>query len=398
MDIECGPMLRVPEVVFACPNLRMLKIIEPHDADVSILPATTWPTMTTLSLTYTRTDITCNQIIDIWNRFPSLKRLELYPCSDIQSALIVPEYSPRMKSLHLGMEEMGIRLIFSEEGNGSEDPGITKLIIYTNDGGNKPCRDTSSIVARHHNTLVHLEWDMNTSEDRENIDHLEFPCLKKFGFFGSGLQLLHNAPIMEELMITSQAINMHPQVLDTIPPHLKSLELKFIRVDALDYELKQSLLLYLNRIALQYQLKQLAIHFNNIDSDASILDAVHGHSHLECLKVSVKREWDSYHMERFVDGLVRSCPLLSSLELKCKNAPSTGSINILKRLSHLNQLAFSTHGTGGTDSFWHAIRTFMQLTSITIYPSTAARDPRINYLKQQRPDIKITIRKDVINP
>ncbi|CDH57672.1 predicted protein [Lichtheimia corymbifera JMRC:FSU:9682] len=398
MDMECGSMLRVPEVVFACPNLRMLEIIEPHDADVSILPATTWPTMTTLSLTYTRTDITCNQIIDIWKRFPSLKKLELYPCSDIQSALIVPEYCPRMKSLQLCMEGMGIRLIYSEQGDYSEGPGIRKLMIETNPTADKICKDTSSIIKQYHTMLEHLEWEMNTSEDRENIDHLEFSCLKKFGFFGSGLQLLHNAPILEELMITSQAINMHPQVLDTIPPHLKSLELKFIRVDALDYELKQSLLLYLNRIALQHQLKQLAIHFNNIDSDASILDAVHGHSHLECLKVSVKREWDSYHMERFVDGLVRSCPLLSTLKLKCKNAPSTDSINILKRLSHLNQLAFSTHGTGGADTFWDAISTFTQLTSITIYPSTGARDPAINYLKQQRPDIKITIHKDAIHP
>lgn len=393
MDMENGPMLGVPEIVLACPNLTMLRIIEPQDANVSLLLISTWPTLTTLSLTYTHTDITCEQIIAIWERFPSLKKLTLMPCTDIRSPFIVLDYRPTMKSLHLCMEGMGIQLIYSDEGCYSEEPGMTKLMISTDDMAEGSCKDTTSIIKQYHKTLEHLEWDMDTSEDTESIDDLHFPRLTKLGLFTCGWQILRNAPMLQELMFTSKTITTHPQVLDTIPQLLKSLDLKFI--GALEYEHEASILRYLHRIAIQHQLRQLVIRFYNTDNEA-ILDAIFRHSHLEDLSVGVKKEWNYYRMQSFIHGLARSCPLLSSLELKCTNAPTTSSMNILKGLPNLNKLTFSINGTADIDSFWDAIESFPQLKCITINPSSIAQDARINHLKRQRPDIKVIIDKDAI--
>lgn len=41
--LQGGPMLGVSEVVLACPSLNVLRMVGPNDADVSLLPTTTWP-------------------------------------------------------------------------------------------------------------------------------------------------------------------------------------------------------------------------------------------------------------------------------------------------------------------------------------------------------------------
>lgn len=130
IDMEGGPMIGIPEVLSACPNLVTLNICEAYEADVSSLCISPWSTLTTLSLIFTYTHITCDQTIEIWKRFPSLKKLELAPCSNTQSALVVSEYYPRMKKLHLCMEGSGICLTYSDEGNhDTQETGVTKLII-----------------------------------------------------------------------------------------------------------------------------------------------------------------------------------------------------------------------------------------------------------------------------
>lgn len=386
--MENGPKLGVPEVVLACPRLNMLHIMSPKNADVSLLPATTWPTITTLSLTYATTDITCNQIIEIWKRFPSLKKLDLSPGTSIQSALVVCDYCPTMKGLYISVDDLRIYLTYSDVGTCSEDPGITKLIIRTEDAGGKRCRDTSSIIRRHRNTLEHLEWDMDIRNDTENIAHIQLPRRTKLRLDTPVWQMIRNAPMLEELMLSSMIIINQPHVLDTIPPRLKSLDLRILGCLFGDH--KSSLLRYLNRIALQHQLKHLAIHFSITDNDANILDAIYQHRHLECLKVILTNDWDSYRMARFVDGLVRSCTRLSHLQVLCNYPPSTNSMNLLKRLSRLNQFTFPVCGTGEDDSFWNAIRTFPQLKCITLYGPLDAEYARMKHLKQQRPDMKIS--------
>lgn len=219
------------------------------------------------------------------------------------------------------------------------------------------------------------------------IGNIEFPHLTKLGLYFSGWQIIRNAPMLEELKLTLRIITAYPQVLDMIPPQLKSLELDLVCwCKDVDWS---PILRYLNRIALRSQLKELVIRFSTGDEVASILDAIYRHGQLESLKIIFTKAWESGQMERFLDGLVKVCPRLLSLELGRKNAPSTHSLNILKRFACLNKLAISIYRTADIDSFWDAIRMFPQPMCIMMCSSSDAEEPRIKYLRLKRPDIKI---------
>lgn len=314
--------------------------------------------------------------------------LELDTCTDISSTFIVPDYRPSMKSLELKMFFTGPERTYTDEGDHSDELGLTKLIIEPVDlYQGETCKDTSSIIKRYHNTLDHLEWDMDTSQDTENIEDLHYPRLKKLALYWAGWHIPRNAPLIEDVTLASRIIQPHPEVLDTIPPHMRKLELDLEGIPQVVH--KSSILRYLSRIALQCQLNKLALRLNSTDQFADILNAIYRHVHLECLKISFTRDWDHNGMERFFDGLVKRCPRLSCLELRCPNAPSIQSLNTLKRLTHLKQVAFSIHGTDSLDGFWDTLRTFSQLKRIRMYPWSEDFEGRITSLKRQRPDFKI---------
>lgn len=388
LDMEGGPALDILDVMMACPNLISLSICHIRRVNVISQPMTTWPALTKLSVKYPDNAIACDQIIGIWKRFPSLKKLELDTCTDISSTFIVPDYRPSMKSLELKMSFTGPELTYTDKGDHNDEPGLTKLIIEPLDlEPGETCKDTSSIIKRYHNTLEHLEWDMDTSQDTENIEDIHYPRLKKLALCWSGWQIPRNAPLIEDLTLSSRIIQPHPEVLDTIQPHLRKLELDLEGVPQVVH--KSSILLYLSRVALRCQLKELVLRLNSTDHFIDILNAIYRHAHLECLKISFTRDWDYDGMERFFDGLVKRCPRLSCLELRCPNAPSIQSLNTLKRHTHLQQVAFSIRGTDNWDYFWDTLRTFSQLKRIRMYPWSKALEDKVNYLKRQRPDLKI---------
>ncbi|KAJ8657580.1 hypothetical protein O0I10_006644 [Lichtheimia ornata] len=389
LNMESGPDIGLAEIVLACPNLKLLDITDAMDADVTSLPMTTWPTLTTLSLLYAKKNVTCDQVTAIWKRFPSLKKLTLSPCTDIQSTLLVSEYCPSVNRLDVSISCLGIEHIYSHEENSSKEHEVTKIIMEIERLPDETCKDTSSIIKKYHDTLEHLEWDMDSSLDTENIEHLQYPRLKKLGLFWSGWQIPHNAPLLEELTLTSRIISTQPQVLDTVPPHLKKLELKLHDIPQLVD--KTSVVRYLTRISLQCQLKELVVRFNSEENVTSVMDAIYRLDQLECLKISFTDVWNPYRMERFFDGLVKACPHLSRLELRCGNAPSIYSMNTLKGLAHLNMFAFCVYGSDGFDEFWDAIRRFSQLKCIRIYPNYAIHKSNLTYLKEERPDLKVIV-------
>ncbi|KAJ8657974.1 hypothetical protein O0I10_006245 [Lichtheimia ornata] len=382
-----GTTLRVPTIVEACPNLVLLCINDTPDVDVSSLSMATSPTLTTLALTFSHTGITCDQIVEIWKRFQSLKRLELHPCTDIQSALIVLQHAPWISNIDLVMcDDDGIELTFSCEEHPSERIGIKNLTISSET--EKACTNTTSIVKQHHNTLEKIEWVMDTSCDTDTIDDRQYPHLKKLHIYISGWELPRNAPLLEDLIMTSQTIKRHPATLDTIPPNLKKLTLDLKA--GLDAASKSSIEHYLDRLA-QHQLKYLTIALDSKDNVDNLLHAIHRHNQLEHLKVTLKGVWNSYSMEQFVHGLVNGCPRLISLELVCHAAPSANTMNSLKHLEHLQQLALLIKGTEDYDNFWNVIPTIRQIKCLVIQDLGPGRDAKVKYLKQQRPDMQITV-------
>ncbi|KAI7874295.1 hypothetical protein K492DRAFT_211655 [Lichtheimia hyalospora FSU 10163] len=392
---EEGSKLSLADIVPACPNLSLLSMEQPYHADLSSLPMTPLHNMTALSIMHATNAITCDQVVEIWKRCPALEELKLHPCTDIQSALMVSEYRPSVTRLELDICTGRIALTYFDQGQGCEENGIIHLSIYGYSRnafmGGFNCKDLVYLLKNNQRTLTHLLWNVDIDVIDDSIYNIQFPNLKKLVLHQPGWWILRNAPMLEYFQMSQRVIRANNQVLDTVPPHLQKLTMPLHIPMPLDD--KKAIEDYLYRVAQQSQLKKLLIYFNSMDNVATVLDAVCHLHQLEHLTITFTKSWDAYQMERFLDKLSKSCPRLACLETRSENAPSTYSMNALKRLEHLTHFTFSVDCTDGNDGFWNAILTFSQLKSIRIYPATAVTPSILGRLKEQRPDMKILVNK-----
>ncbi|KAJ8657578.1 hypothetical protein O0I10_006642 [Lichtheimia ornata] len=386
-------ILPAADIVSACPNLETLGIVNPFDADMSSLPMTTWPNMKILSITQARKRISSDQVVEIAKRFPSLKRLTLLPCDDTRSALVLPQYCSSITRLQLRMNDKSVQLIYSDEGYPCDEQGITSLAIHGFLWTRYSDHDIIPLLQHYQRRLIHLDWDIVLDITDETIYRIQYPQLKKLVVTRCGGCIPGNAPALEEFDITSATIITNAHVFDTIPPHLQILTLRF------NETLLSSRMLqvesYLHRLVQEKQLKELVVRFNSIDRMdciGKVLDAICHMNTLTRLQVGFTNVWDGYEMDRFLTQLVNGCPHLSCLEINCINAPSTRSLNILKRLAFLKQITFSINGIDDDGTFWNAIQTFSQLKCITIYPPDSVNNNNIRRLKKQRTDMKIFVK------
>lgn len=390
-DIE----LWADQLILACPNLVTLRLYDPPHTHLSPVTLQTWPTLTTLSIhNKSKNKITTQEIIGIWERFPSLKELDIYPCEDLESAFIVSEYTQLLNRLRLALFGPRIHLYYQHEEHSSEGVGLKSFLIVTDtvNWNERIAEDIGSIIKQYNKTLVHLDWISDRSRGSETIEHLQYPRLKKLGVSSSGWQITRNAPLLEELKLSYTVISEHPPVLDMIPPHLKKLELDLRRApQGFDMSLIQR---YFNRIAQTVQLKELVMLFNYAHPIKNKLGVVYRLAHLECLMIRHFMNWEEDEINNFLDGLVQACPRLTRLELQLMSPPATSSVNILKRLEHFQQFEFRVKKDSQDDAFWHAICTFPQLKRITLYPDYDVVDRHIKHVRRQRPDLNIIIREN----
>ncbi|KAJ8657602.1 hypothetical protein O0I10_006666 [Lichtheimia ornata] len=384
-------LLCLTEILTACPNLVSLTLSQNDNDDLSHLPMTTWPNMETLSIECSDADVTEDEIIRLCKCFPSLKMFHLYPCYDIKSALVVPQYCPLLKSVDLEIYMVYVAVMYTNESSGYEEMSMRKLSVNIDDWDEDDDLqvDIGTIIRQHHTTLEDIEWHIHPERDYEDLYHLQYPQLKKLELSSSGSWILRNAPILEELRMSSRAINNDPAMLNTIPPRSKKLELELD--DGIEIEDKDDIVRYLHRVSDQCALHEFAIHVNNPSTFRNVLDATCRLNTLQRLMMGVRGNWDLYQMERSFDSLVNGCPYLSCLEIDCMNAPSTYSLDTLKRLERLKQFAFCIMDTNGYDSLWHSIRTFSQLQCIQIHPANAVNKSVIRDLKEQRRDMKVIV-------
>lgn len=188
--------------------------------------------------------------------------------------------------------------------------------------------------------------------------------------------------------MTWQAINIHPAVLDMIPPKLKRLE--FMLDVGPDIVGTSAIKQYIDRIARYSHLHELIMNSYTMDNILDVVDAIHRLEQLNRLMIRVGAHCDPNQMNGFVDQLSRGCPSLTCLEINCRNGLSTRSINALKQLENLQQCSFSIDQTNDNDdSIWHALETFTQLKRIRIYPVIPSNLIGIRHLKEKRPDMMI---------
>ncbi|KAI7875492.1 hypothetical protein K492DRAFT_210897 [Lichtheimia hyalospora FSU 10163] len=366
-------------------------MVQPYHADFSALPMTPLHNMTALSIVNAIKAITCDQVVEIWKRCPSLQELKLHPCTDIQSTSMVSEYRPSLTGLELEICSGQIALSYFDQGQTCEEMGITHLSIHGFSSTCYNCKDLACLLKHNQRTLNYLLWNVNLDMNDNSIYDIQFPNLKKLVLYQSGWWIPRNAPMLEDLYVTQKVIRSNNHVFDTAPSHLQKLEMTLYNPTTLDE--KKAIEHYLSRVAQQSRLKKLVVYFNSMDNVATMLDAICRLHQLEYLTISFHRSWDAYQMERFMDKLSKSCPRLTCLETQSNNAPSTYSMNALKRLEHLTHFAFSVDCTDGYDSFWNAILTFSQLKFIRIYPATAVTRSALGHLNEQRPDMKIIVGK-----
>ncbi|KAJ8657965.1 hypothetical protein O0I10_006236 [Lichtheimia ornata] len=398
LSIEMGSrrMFSIDQIVLTCPNLVSLDLPQSRVADISSLPMSTWPNLKSLSIHRAQEPITCDQIIGIWQRFPSLNHLGLHPCSDMQSAFIVSDYLPSINSLGINTLDTDIDIMYTDQGSVSDLLGVTHIAIEGILPSNDVFVDIGCVLKHHQKTLVEIEWDMDNDDESDNRDfyHIQYSQLKKLTLNKSGWWIPRNAPLLEELIMTSEAINAYPAVLDMVPPTLKKLE---FRLDE-GPELADTSTIkgYLDRIAQHsHPLHEVILHSYTMNNIINVVDAIHPLNQLQRLMIRVTRRCDSHQMDRFVERLTRGCPNLSCLEIICREGLSMHSINALKRLENLKECIFSIkridddHG-----SFWHALEMFTQLKWIRIHPAIATNIEDIRRLKEKRPDMTIIVKRD----
>lgn len=353
--LEDVPSQSLATMLSTCPNLTWLNFLSPGDVDLSSLPMTTWSSLTYLSIYGAEDLITLDQIIGVWKHCPSLEHLQLYPCTDVQSALVVNDYLPSMNHIQVAITYAFCQLIYKKRESASDEVGITHLHLSSYPDEDSISTNVIPILKQYHDTVQHLDLFMDLDNDgNNNAFDIQYPQLKTLVLHSSAWWVPRNAPMLEEMILTSKTIHEHTAVLDTIPANLRRLELQLERGSFLVD--KAPLVTYLHRLSQQSQLKDLVVYFKNSDDIGTVLDAICYVGQPECLTVDSSDKWDTIQMEEFFGKLVIGCTRLRELCINCRHAPSIQSINTLKPLGDLTKLAFSVDGISNDYSFCHAIQ------------------------------------------
>lgn len=220
-------MIPIVDIPQSYPNLVSLDIYRCNVGDFTRLSMMIWPKITTLVLwnacQYT---ITCYDIISISTRFPSLKKLQLSGCKDVQTLRVVLENHPSMNSLKVDISGVGFDFTFSDQGCKCEETGITTLSVTSDDILGNPWRIITLVLQQHQKALEHIEFHVDAGDPDVEIYDIEYPRLKRLFLQHSGWWIPHKAPRLEQLVIHSYGVPHFDRLPDAIPQNLKELEMK----------------------------------------------------------------------------------------------------------------------------------------------------------------------------
>ncbi|KAI7874053.1 hypothetical protein K492DRAFT_211800 [Lichtheimia hyalospora FSU 10163] len=383
--------LPLGDLLSVCPNLTCLDMAGPQPGTLWSLPSTPYPTLTTFIIRNATRRIAHDQVIAICKHFPSLKKLSLSPCSSIQSALVVSDYYPSMTQLTLVISHDSFMFTYLDQGHAYQQDGLTSLKVVAVSHQRERYRYIRALFNKFHQTLVELDYKFESST--HDMDAIQFPRLKKLVLSRCGWWILRNASTLEELQISSRAIENHPSVLNTVPQGLQTLKLRlFPTGDFHDVGLIEK---YIRSVAQKSRLKQLVIHAHSLEELDMVYYAIGYLNHLECLMISYQ-DRNTNQLEQFIDRLADGCPKLKCLKMRYKDAPSVYAILALKRLYDLQHLACPVQGMEHNTPFWDAIQSLSQLKCIELYPATSVNNDSLVYLRDKRPDLKIIVHSGYI--
>ncbi|KAJ8658011.1 hypothetical protein O0I10_006282 [Lichtheimia ornata] len=357
---------------------------------ITSLPMTTWSKLTTLMISNAREMITRDEVNAIGKRFPSLTKLQLYPWQDPESTRMVFDCYPWMNSIDIVKISSAFNIAYYQHKPRRTGNGVTNIDIRVYSMKDDDWKYLIHILREHSLTLEWMYVYVVVVNVHEEVHNIKYPCLKHLILDHSGWWIPRNAPMLEDLEIQQLSYCLEVRVVpDTASPKLKRLQVH--RDCPTHTGDTPPLERYLHQLAQHAQLQDLDVTLYSLERIDHILDAMLHLGSLVRLMMFVTSDWGSTSMHRFLAGLSKGCPKLSSLGISCHNAPSACSMNALKQLLHLERFGFSIEGMDSDDAFWHAIETFPQLKSIYIFPSNETNIRRLRYLKEKRPDLKITI-------
>ncbi|CDH54812.1 predicted protein [Lichtheimia corymbifera JMRC:FSU:9682] len=403
-------LLLVADILINCPNLVMLDIAYEFNTDFSAVPLTmTWPQLTTLSLDHHDSFAFNGQFLAILKRFPSLEKLVLNPCIETQPMTIIQRYCPSMRDLQLitRTEQSPSPAILEQQDEDQgmhEVGGLEKIAVLGVNQHDDAWMDMRYTLKQHHNTLVHLELDMDyAGNNDEELFNLEFPCLKTLTLRCSGFRnacfgwwIVEKAPFLEELCFTTRTILSNPAILGIRPPStLRKLKMDLAGVAHLDDP--AVIARYLDQFSEEENslLKDVKICFGDSgDIPATVVAAICRLKHIHHLSISFSPLWKQYQVDNFTDMLAEGCPNLLSLEFQSTSSLSEYAITNLKRLEYLRHLAFYMDDPTINTAKYNAFRSFSQLKFIRLFWIYGSPDYEfLGYIKRCRPDIKIVSEK-----
>ncbi|CDH61279.1 predicted protein [Lichtheimia corymbifera JMRC:FSU:9682] len=147
------------------------------------------PKMKVLSITGTNGIISKEEVVGIMQRFPSLKKLVLAPCRDLQSAFVVPKYCPTLQGLRIvryNVEGDG-ELMYTDQLESCGIGGITDLRLGSHSRRAFDQREMASLLKQYSSTLNRLKWNVALINDKDHdLISIQYPCLKNLLLESSG--------------------------------------------------------------------------------------------------------------------------------------------------------------------------------------------------------------------
>lgn len=128
-----------------------------------------------------------------------------------------------MKSLELSSYDEGIDLTCKQPRNPGAGVGITHLSLRSTDEPDNSIMDTNAVLKRYRNKLEYIELKMDPDTNDSAIYTIQYPHLKTLHLDNAAWCIPRNAPMLQELTMTTRTINSNSAVLDTIPPNLEKL-------------------------------------------------------------------------------------------------------------------------------------------------------------------------------
>lgn len=319
--------------------------------------------------------------------FPALEKLVISPCFDIPIMSDIRRYCPSIQQLQLGILTHVREFSSSPEGpTAGERAGLKHLCIENNFEYYYDARLVSNLLKTHGKTLETL--DLNRCLGDNVNKNTQYPRLRRLVLSSEhpfepcfGWWIPNHAPLLEELVVSSTAIN---DMLDTRSPNLKRLVMKMSR--STDMTRISDLTRFAERHA---HLQALEIH-SYIFYDILNLDYfIRRFDRLSTLVLGVDNDFEQHYMDEVVDKLVQGPTHLRQLTMNFKHGISKHAVETLANLKHLERLTIPINRSSAAGLI--ALAQCQQLKYLKVVHDFQHSDDFILELKQRRPDIDIEI-------